>query len=175
MKCIFCLELRGIKVITKKKYLYLCLLFVLTSVACTASPKVEIGESIDNVRKSFLCSGGKEIDLSRVQLDYDNWLFAYSDEEAIVLIHTDYQDSILCVGQYAQFSKQKKLQAWDGSKPISEQSILDFESRKDGILFYDFVGYFGENYDEDTYVYFLQECGFVLYNSMENSVNVIYL
>ena len=163
--------------ITKKMYFYFfsCLLFVLTSVACTASPKVEIGESIDNVRKSFLCSGGKEIDLSRVQLDYDNWLFAYSDEEAIVLIHTDYQDSILCVGQYAQFSKQKKLQAWDGSKPISEQSILDFESRKDGILFYDFVGYFGENYDEDTYVYFLQECGFVLYNSMENSVNVIYL
>lgn len=130
-----------------------------------------LGETVDAVRDRYLARGGQEIDLAARDLDNDGWLFAFADDEGTLLIHTadDYDDDGYTIGAYALYDREGALIGWEGSAPVALEQAEAYLQDADHAPFPQYIGYWGENYDESVYVYFLDRCGFFLYDQWDNS------
>ncbi len=111
------------------------------------------------------------MDLAALDLDNEGWLFAFADDEGTLLIHTadDCDDDGYTIGAYALYDGEGALIAWEGSMPVALAQAEAYLRDADHGPFPQYIGYWGENYDETVYVYFLDRCGFFLFDRWDGS------
>lgn len=89
----------------------------------------------------------------------------------MVLIHTDYVDKELVIDAFAIYDiNESDLIEYDGTLPVYQSQLSAYKNDQ---FFPDYIGFWGMNYDEDTYVYFLDTGGLLFYNSSENSIKIV--
>lgn len=133
---------------------------------------VSLGESVESIKNHYIgLPKGKEIDLGEYDAGFNDWLFAFSCEQNLLLIHTAYADKELVVDAFAKYDiNESKLIEYDGTVPVYQSQLSAYQ---DDVFFPDYIGLWGMNYDEDTYVYFLDTGGFLFFNAVENSIRIV--
>ena len=132
-----------------------------------------VGASIQDLKASLGSIGGMEIDLKQYSLSWDNWLYAFEAVDYLCLAHTDYsQSGELVIDAYALYETEGNLAEWVGNKPLLRSFVESYKTQQSS-PFQIYCGYWGMNYSEDEYIYFLDTPGVVIYNKVEHNEDAL--
>lgn len=131
---------------------------------------VALGEPLARIKETIEQLGGAEIDISQEELGYDGWLRLFKTSDLKILCHFTEKDITDMVAVY----EEGILLRSEGTKPVSLEMWARYETATNG-NFADFVGYLGENFSEDEYVYFTDGLYVIIYDTTENAARLLPL
>lgn len=130
---------------------------------------VSLGDPLTAIAEKVEQLHGTETDISVNGLDYDGWLHLFKTDSLLLLCHFNEADEVDMFAVY----EGEALTSYGGTEPVSMDVFIRFDPEKSS--FPEYVGYWGENFSEDEYVYFMDTPNVILYDTTEQTANAVPL